>query len=365
MIGTEVRGIRMPMFKEGSNVKDIVIENLFKTGLEFKEKDVICITESIVARSLGNYVTIDDIAEDVIELFGENPEVGVMWPIYSRNRFSLILKGISRASKRVILQLGGTGKDDVGNDLLNQFTGINIIDFYKNIVEEEDAQCEIYLDDYSNTLPDKVKNIIVCETHNPENTIELLKPLYGKTHNFVTPKDLCNKQKAGRKGWNEDYGLYGSNKAGDELLKLFPRTIDCMNLVNSIQEEIRNKTEVNVEVMIYGDGCFKDPICGIWEFADPVVSPGYTKGLEGVPGELKIKYLLDNDLKDNENLESELKQRIKTKDDNLVGKMSSQGTTPRRYVDLLGSLADLTSGSGDKGTPVVWISGYFKNYSED
>lgn len=364
MIGTISMGIRMPMFNEGSDVRKIVVENLSKTNIKFEEKDVICITESIVARALGNYVTVDDIAADVVEQFGENPEVGVMWPIFSRNRFSLILKGIARASKRVVLQLGGTGKDDVGNDLYNQFTGVNIIEFYKDLVEKENAQCEIYLDDYSNTLPDKVKNIIVCETHNPRNTINVISPIY-PDHKFITPEDLCNKQKPGRKGWNEEYGLYGSNKAGDELLKLFPRAIDCQTLVEGIQSDIKELSGVDVEVMVYGDGCFKDPVCGIWEFADPVVSPGYTKGLEGVPGEIKIKYILDNDLKNELNQEEEIKQRIKEKEHDLKGNMTSQGTTPRRYTDLLGSLADLTSGSGDKGTPVVWIKGYFKNYSED
>lgn len=363
LIGTEVRGIRMPMFKEGSDVRKVVVDTLISGGYVPKERDVICITESVVARAQGNYVTLDDIAKDVVDLFGEDPCVGVMWPIFSRNRFSLILKGISRASSKVILQLGASGYDGVGNAIYNEYTGVNILEFYKNIIEGEGAQCEIYLDDFSNTLPDKTKNIIVSETHEADKVIQTLSPLYGKTHKFITLADLCNKKVVGRKGWNSDYGLYGSNKAGDELLKLFPRSIDCQELVNQIQEDIKKATGTLVEVMIYGDGAFKDPVSGIWEFADPVVSPGFTKGLDGVPSEVKLKYALDNELKDSQSPEEEIKKMIEEKEKSLVGNMKGQGTTPRHYPDLLGSLADLTSGSGDKGTPVVIVSGYFKNYA--
>lgn len=363
LIGTEVKGIRMPMFKEGSDVRKVVVDTLISGGYVPKERDVICITESVVARAQGNYVTLDDIAKDVVDLFGEKPCVGVMWPIFSRNRFSLILKGIARASSKVILQLGASGYDGVGNAIYNEYTGVNILEFYKNIIEGEGAQCEMYLDDFSNTLPDKTKNIIVSETHEADRVIQTLLPLYGKTHKFITLADLCNKKVVGRKGWNPDYGLYGSNKAGDELLKLFPRSIDCQELVNQIQEDIKKATGTLVEVMIYGDGAFKDPVSGIWEFADPVVSPGFTKGLDGVPNEVKLKYALDNELKDSQDPEEEIKKMIEGKEKSLIGNMKGQGTTPRHYPDLLGSLADLTSGSGDKGTPVVIVSGYFKNYA--
>lgn len=363
LVGTEVRGIRLPMIKRGDNLREIIVDILLSTQIPFKERDVICITESIVARSCGNYVSVDDIAQEVLDRFGEDPVVGVLWPIYSRNRFSLILKGIARASKKVIIQLG-SGKDDVGNDIYNQFTGVNIIEFYKNLVESEGAQCEMYLNDYINTLPDKCTNIIVASTHGAHESVDQLRRIYGCRVNTITLKDLCAKPEKDR-GYNEKFGLLGSNKAGDELLKLFPRVSDCKDLVEGVREDILEKTGVSVEVMVYGDGCFKDPVCGIWEFADPVVSPAYTDGLQGTPGELKIKYLLDSEESIQDDLEGGIRKMIREKDKDLKENMLSQGTTPRRYTDLLGSLADLTSGSGDKGTPVVWISGYFRNFGDD
>lgn len=363
MFGTIVKGIKMPLFKEGDNLRKSIVDELLKTGIELRPKDVLGITESIVARAQGNYVTVDDIAADVKEIFGDPDEVGVMWPIFSRNRFAMILKGIARGTKKVLLQLG-TGIDDVGNEFLNPYTGVNIIQYYKEIIEGEGAQCEIFLDDFTNTLPDKTKNIIVAETHKAELTVEMHGRIY-PDHKYITLANLCSKETAGRKGWNDEYGLYGSNKAGEELLKLFPRTAPAQTLVEGIQADIKEKTGIEIEVMVYGDGCFKDPVSGIWEFADPVVSPAYTKGLEGCPDEVKIKYLLDTDLKDSENPEEELKKIIQdSKKESLVGKMISQGTTPRRYVDLLGSLFDLTSGSGKKGTPVVIAQGYFDDYAD-
>ena len=363
MFGTIVKGIKMPLFKEGDDLRKSIVDELLKTGIELRPRDVLGITESIVARAQGNYVTVDDIAADVKEIFVDPDEVGVLWPIFSRNRFAMILKGIARGTKKVLLQLG-TGIDDVGNEFLNPYTGVNIIQYYKEIIEGEGAQCEIFLDDFTNTLPDRTKNIVVSETHKAELTVEMWSRIYGD-HKLITLADLCSKETAGRKGWNSEYGLYGSNKAGEELLKLFPRTAPAQTLVEAIQADIKEKTGVEIEVMVYGDGCFKDPVSGIWEFADPVVSPAYTKGLEGCPDEVKIKYLLDTDLKDSENPEEELKKIIKdSKKESLVGKMISQGTTPRRYVDLLGSLFDLTSGSGKKGTPVVIAQGYFDDYAD-
>lgn len=368
--GTVVRGIRMPMFKEGDNLREIIVSTLLEEDHRGKmytagDKDVIGITESIVARCQGNYVTVDDIATDIKIIFNSPDEVGVVWPIFSRNRFAMILKGIARGTKKILLQLG-TGIDDVGNEFLNPYTGVNIIQYYKDIVEGEGAQCEIFLDDFTNTIPDKTKNIIIAETHKAELTVEMWSRIYGD-HHFITLADICNKEVPGRKGWNEDYGLYGSNKAGEELLKLFPRKVPAQTLVEGIQADIKRETGADVEVMVYGDGCFKDPVSGIWEFADPVVSPAYTKGLEGCPNEVKIKYLLDTDLKDSKNPEEDIEKIIEKskKEESLVGKMISQGTTPRRYVDLLGSLFDLTSGSGAKGTPVVIVQGYFDSYEAD
>lgn len=368
--GTVVRGIRMPMFKEGDDLREIIVSTLLEEDHRGKnyspdDRDVIGITESIVARCQGNYVTVDDIATDIKTIFNNPDEVGVVWPIFSRNRFAIILKGIARGTKKVLLQLG-TGIDDVGNEFLNPYTGVNIIQYYKDIVEGEGAQCEIFLDDFTNTIPDKTRNIIIAETHKAELTIEMWSRIYGN-HHFVTLADICNKEVPGRKGWNEDYGLYGSNKAGEELLKLFPRKVPAQTLVEGIQADIKRERGTDVEVMVYGDGCFKDPVSGIWEFADPVVSPAYTKGLEGCPNEVKIKYLLDTDLKDSETPEEDIEKIIEKskKEESLVGKMISQGTTPRRYVDLLGSLFDLTSGSGAKGTPVVIAKGYFDSYEAD
>ena len=261
MFGTIVKGIKMPLFKEGDNLRKSIVDELLKTGIELRPKDVLGITESIVARAQGNYVTVDDIAADVKEIFGDPDEVGVMWPIFSRNRFAMILKGIARGTKKVLLQLG-TGIDDVGNEFLNPYTGVNIIQYYKEIIEGEGAQCEIFLDDFTNTLPDKTKNIIVAETHKAELTVEMHGRIY-PDHKYITLANLCSKETAGRKGWNDEYGLYGSNKAGEELLKLFPRTAPAQTLVEGIQADIKEKTGIEIEVMVYGDGCFKDPVSGI------------------------------------------------------------------------------------------------------
>lgn len=341
MSGVISMGIQCPIFRKGDDLKKIIIDSIYKqTTLE--DGDVIGVTESIVARAQGNYVTVDDIAKETVRLFGESPIITICNPIYSRNRFSMILKGIARAAKKIYLVM--PPKDEVGNPAdVNPWTGVNIKEYYKNICEQENCECIIN--------PDKIDlshaNILYCDLRPWE--------LYGDysitlTHYF---RDKC------------DYGLLGSNKANEETLKLFPNTNDAINLIHSIKWEIKDRFGVDIEVMIYGDGCFKDPIGGIWEFADPVTSPAYTSGLRGSPNEIKLKAFADDKFANlsGDRLTSAIKNEIKSKDKNLVGNMQSQGTTPRRYVDLLASLMDLTSGSGDKGTPVVVVKNYFKNYS--
>ena len=362
VLGTVSRGIRLPIIKAGEeNLGDIIIDSLKKASIEsnttFKDKDIICITESLVARTSNNYVTIDDIANEIKQIFGEDATIGVVYPIYSRNRFSMILKGIARAAKKVVIQLN-EGKDEVGNDLVNPFTNIDIIEFYKSVVLSENAECEIITSDSIFTILEYTKDIIISTIHTrflDYRAIEMVKP-----NKVITLDKICC-EISNKHGYNTLYGLLGSNKATDNSLKLFPNKDVCKTLCDNIQKYFKDTYDVNIEVMVYGDGCFKDPVCGIWEFADPVVAPYATDGLKTSPNELKIKYLTDN-----ENMSTEdIKNAIKAKDNNLKGNMLSQGTTPRRYSDLVGSLADLTSGSGDKGTPVIWISGYFDNYNDD
>ena len=340
-VGTSTYGLICPIFKEGDDLCEIISNTLLNSGLEINDRDVLGITESIVARSEGNYVTVDEVAESVKKVFNNPHNIYVYKPIYSRNRFAMILKGIARAvTGTVFIRMPNV--DEVGNVLVNHpFTGLNYDEYYKSIVESEGKKCEIIYD--HSEYDDNVKEIIDCQIH--KQTFE------------TTLKDICSDKC--------EYGLYGSNKATEEKLKLFPSKKYAQELVENIQIAIYGKVGKKIEVMVYGDGCFKDPVGGIWELADPVVSPAYTDGLDGTPNELKLKYLADNDYKDlsGEELTNAIKQSIRSKNNNLVGNMASQGTTPRRLTDLLGSLMDLTSGSGDKGTPVVYVKGYFDNLS--
>lgn len=359
-IGTVSRGIKLPIIKNGEvDILDVIFETLKNASGEidtpFKNNDVICITESIVARANDNYVSVDDIANDIRSKFGDNCELIILYPIYSRNRFSMILKGFARASSKIHIFIND-GKDEVGNDIINPFTGIDIEKFYREVVESENCICEIHKnkDDLTNLFVNGNKNIIQCKCHPEDRDIFIM------NERQYTLADICSEYSE-EHGYNEEYGLLGSNKATEEKLKLFPNKSDCKLLCESLKKLIDFEYGIDVNVMVYGDGCFKDPVGGIWEFADPVVSPYYTEGLNGTPNEIKIKYIADNESNDL----SYIKEKITNKDKNLKGNMLSQGTTPRRYTDLIGSLADLTSGSGDKGTPVVWISGYFDNYSTE
>lgn len=391
-VGTVVRGIRTPIIKEDTNLVDVVIDSLLKAkeseNFEFKDKDIIAITEAVVGISEGNYVTADDIAKDVSNKFSDR-EVGLVFPILSRNRFSMILKGIARGMNKITILLSFP-QDEVGNgimdedklerseftlssvitekqyydnfgDFLHPFTGINMVSFYKDLVESENCQAEFV---FSNNPLDILKytnNVINCDIHTRYKTKELLQKSNANVYGLY---EIMNSPINGS-GYNSKYGLLGSNKSTEEKLKLFPRT--GQSLVDTIQKKMYEITGKNIEVMVYGDGAFKDPVGKIWELADPVVSPAYTKGLEGTPNEIKLKYVSDNkyeNLRGNE-LANAIKKEIKEKQNNLTGQMASLGTTPRRLTDLIGSLCDLTSGSGDKGTPVVYIQGYFDNYASE
>ena len=339
-VGTSTYGLICPIFKEGDDLCEIISNTILNSGLTIDDRDVVGITESIVARSEGNYVSVDEVAESVKKVFNNPKDILVYNPIYSRNRFAMILKGIARAVEDTVY-INMPDVDEVGNVLKNHpFTGLNYDEYYKSIVEAEGKKCVIK---YQNKLDGYFENILDCQIH--VQTFE------------TTLKDICSDKC--------EYGLYGSNKATEEKLKLFPSKKYAQELVDNIQITIYGKVGKKIEVMVYGDGCFKDPVGGIWELADPVVSPAYTDGLDGTPNELKLKYLADNDYKDlsGDELTNAIKQSIRSKNKNLVGNMASQGTTPRRLTDLLGSLMDLTSGSGDKGTPVVYVKGYFDNLS--
>ena len=391
-VGTVVRGIRTPIIKENDNLEDIVIESLMRAkeeeGFEFRDKDVVAITEAVVGISEGNYVTVDDIGVDLLEKYPEK-EVGLVFPILSRNRFSMILKAVARAMNKITILLSFPA-DEVGNGILDEekllnskfnlssmisekeymenfkdfkhpFTGINMVEFYKELVNSENCEVEFV---FSNNPLDILKytnNVLNCDIHTRLHTKKLLKDNNANVYGLY---EVMNKPVNGS-GCNPTYGLLGSNKSTEERLKLFPKTGDI--LVNNIQKKLKEKTGKTIEVMVYGDGAFKDPVGKIWELADPVVSPAYTEGLNGSPNELKLKYLSENKFKDlsGEALNNAIKEEIKNKASNLKGTMATQGTTPRRYVDLLGSLCDLTSGSGDKGTPVVLVQNYFTNYSEE
>lgn len=390
-IGTVVRGIRTPIIKKNDDLANIVVDSIIKASKDenftINDKDIICVTEAVVGISENNYATVDDIANDIKEKY-PNGEIGVVFPILSRNRFALCLKGIARGAKKITMLLSYP-KDEVGNNILNEedlikyninpynyvikedeykekfgsfkhlFTGINMIDFYREVIKSENCEAEFILSNNPEAILDYQKDILVCDIHTRENTKSKLKD----ANTLYSLTDILNHSIDGS-GYNSKYGLLGSNRATDEQLKLFPQ--NGMELVNNIQKIMKEKTNASVEVMVYGDGAFKDPVGGIWELADPVVSPFYTKGLEGHPNELKLKYLSDNKFANlkGEELQNAIKEEIKNKNADLKGQMATQGTTPRRYVDLIGSLADLTSGSGDKGTPVVFIQGYFDNYSD-
>ncbi len=396
LVGTVSRGIRMPIIRQGDNLVDIVTNNIIEAsnddewGWKIRDNDIIAITESIVARSQGNYATVDDIAQDVINKFGKNKTIGVVFPILSRNRFAICLQGIAKAAKKVIIQLSFP-TDEVGNELISReifessgistselltlndyrkifgytkhhFTGIDYIEYYKQLVEDAGAKCEIIFSNYAQDIVCYTDYIICCDIHSLKYTINELNKFKG-LHMYGI-NQILNKS-TNNSGYNEQYGLLGSNKATDNSVKLFPR--DSQYLVNEIQKKMLNLTGKHIEVLIYGDGAFKDPIGGIWELADPVVSPFYTDGLKGTPNELKLKYLADNSFSklSGEELSNAIIEAIKEKDSDLVGKMVTEGTTPRQLTDLIGSLSDLTSGSGDKGTPVVYIQGYFDNYSSN
>lgn len=392
MVGTTSRGIRTPIIKEGDNLANIVVDSVIKASKneEFKihDKDIICVTEAVVGISEGNYCTVDDIANDIRDKY-VNGEIGVVYPILSRNRFSLILKGIARGAKKIVMLLSFPS-DEVGNGILDEnklssspfnlssiitendyneyfgdfihpFTGINMVSFYRDLVKSEDCEIEFV---FSNNPLDILKYtpyVLNCDIHTREHTKELFSKTGALCYSLT---DIMNKSNNGS-GYNPKYGLLGSNKSTEERLKLFPK--DGEKLILNIQKKMKELTGKDLEVMVYGDGAFKDPVGHIWELADPVVSPFYTSGLEGTPNEIKLKYVSDNKLADlrGEDLVDAMKKEIRSKDNNLVGKMVTQGTTPRRITDLVGSLADLTSGSGDKGTPVVLIQGYFDNYANE
>ena len=391
-VGTVSRGIRCPIIREGDNLVDIAVTSVLEAceseGFSLRDRDVIALTESIVARAQGNYATVNDIAADVkAKLGGET--VGVIFPILSRNRFAICLKGIAMGCKKVVLMLSYPS-DEVGNALLtydqldeaginpysdvltlekyrelfgenkHEFTGVDYVAYYSDIIKEAGAEVEVVFANQAKTILNYTDCVINCDIHTRVRTKRILKENGAKV---VCGMDDIMTSSVNGSGYNEKYGLLGSNKSTEEKIKLFPR--DSQWLVEAIQKEILDKTGKHVEVMIYGDGAFKDPQGKIWELADPVVSPFFTEGLKGTPNELKLKYLADNDFKDlsGEELKNAISESIKAKSSNLVGNMASQGTTPRQLTDLIGSLCDLTSGSGDKGTPVILIQGYFDNYT--
>ena len=393
-VGTVSRGIRCKIVKEGDDLANIVVNSVIdasKEGnFEIKDKDVIAITESVVARAQGNYATVNDIALDVKNKFNSDT-IGVIFPILSRNRFAIVLKGIATGVKKIFLMLSYPS-DEVGNSLLtydeldeknvnpysdvltlkqyrelfgykkHEFTGVDYIDYYVDLIKSCNCDVEVIFANQAKTILNYTDKVLTCDIHTRFRTKRILKEKGAKV---VLGLDDILTSSINGSGFNSKYGLLGSNKASEDKVKLFPE--NGQELVEKIQEEIFNKTNKHVEVMVYGDGAFKDPQGKIWELADPVVSPFFTKGLKGTPNELKLKYLADNDFKDlkDEKLKEAISNKIKSKDANLVGNMASEGTTPRQLTDLIGSLCDLTSGSGDKGTPIVMVSGYFDNYTNE
>ncbi|MCI9200532.1 MAG: F420-0--gamma-glutamyl ligase [Lachnospiraceae bacterium] len=390
-VGTISRGIRCPIIREGDNlvkiVTDSVLEAAESEGFALRDRDVIAVTESVVARSQGNYASIDDIAKDVKAKLGGGT-IGVIFPILSRNRFAICLRGIAKGAEKIVLMLSYPS-DEVGNELVSldklddaginpysdlltlekyrelfgenkhPFTGVDYVQYYSDIIREEGTEVEVVFANDCRKILKYTKNVLNCDIHTRARTKKILKACGAEV--VCGLDDILNAPLNGS-GHNEKYGLLGSNKSTESSVKLFPR--ECTDLVMDIQKEILDKTGKHVEVMVYGDGAFKDPVGKIWELADPCVSPASTPGLEGTPNEVKLKYLADNDFKDLSGaaLKEAIEKRIREKKDNLVGDMASQGTTPRKLTDLIGSLCDLTSGSGDKGTPVILIQGYFDNY---
>lgn len=396
LVGTVSRGVRAPIIRQGDDLAKIVVDSVLAAaeseGFELRDKDVVAVTEAVVARAQGNYASIDQIAKDVKNKFGDNT-VGIPFPITSRNRFAICLKGIAMGCKKVVLMLSYPS-DEVGNHLItpdmldesgvnpwsdvlteekyrelfgyekHQFTGVDYVDYYKNLIKEAGAEVEIVFANNPKAILDYTKYILNCDIHTRARTKKLL--LKNGAEVVYSLDDILTESVDGS-GYNDRYGLLGSNKATETTVKLFP--IHCQEMVDAIQKGLIEKTGKHIEVMIYGDGAFKDPVGKIWELADPVVSPAYTAGLEGTPNEVKLKYLADNDFADlsGDALKAAISDYIKEKDakaENLTGNMVSQGTTPRRLTDLIGSLADLTSGSGDKGTPIILIQGYFDNYTK-
>ena len=392
-IGTVSRGVRCPIIREGDDIGSIVVNSVIEAAqsenFELRDRDVVAVTESVVARAQGNYASIDAIAKDVkAKLGGET--IGVIFPILSRNRFSICLKGIAKGAKKIVLMLNYPS-DEVGNalvsldqldeagvnpysDVLSEtkyrelfgenkhpFTGVDYVKYYGDLIKECGADVEIILANDARAILKYTDCVLNCDIHTRARTKRILKAAGAKC--VVGMDEILNASVDGS-GFNEKYGLLGSNKSTEDTIKLFPQ--DCFDLVENIQKQFKEKTGKNIEVMVYGDGAFKDPMGKIWELADPVVSPAYTKGLEGTPNELKLKYLADNDFADlkGEELKNAIAEAIKQKGDNLVGNMASQGTTPRRLTDLIGSLCDLTSGSGDKGTPIILVQGYFDNMTD-
>ncbi|WP_405174775.1 coenzyme F420-0:L-glutamate ligase [Paenibacillus sp. FSL H8-0261] len=393
VVGTVVRGLRGPIINNGDNIEEIVVQTVLNAatveGFTIEDRDIVTVTESIVARAQGNYATIDNIAADIKAKFGEET-VGVIFPILSRNRFANCLRGIAKGAKKVVLMLSYPA-DEVGNHLVDideldakgvnpwtdvlteaqfrelfgyikhPFTGVDYIEYYKGLIEAEGVACEVIFSNNPKTILNYTKNVLTCDIHTRFRTKRIL------TNNGaekVFGLDDILTQSIDGSGFNEAYGLLGSNKATEESVKLFPN--NCQPIVDGIQTKIKEITGKTVEVMVYGDGAFKDPVGKIWELADPVVSPAYTAGLDGTPNEVKLKYLADNNFSHlrGEELKQAISKYIQNKNDDLVGAMEAQGTTPRRLTDLIGSLSDLTSGSGDKGTPMIYIQGYFDNYTK-
>ena len=391
-VGTVSRGIRCPIIREGDDLAKIVVDSVLEAaaseGYGIRDRDVVAVTESVVARSQGNYASVNAIASDIrAKLGGET--VGVIFPILSRNRFAICLRGIARGAKKIVLMLSYPS-DEVGNELVSfdqldaakinpysdvldlqryrelfgenrhPFTGVDYVQYYSDLVKEEGAEVEVIFANDPRVILNYTKNVLTCDVHTRARSKRLL--LAAGAERVCGLDDILNASVDGS-GCNEKYGLLGSNKSTESTVKLFPR--ECTDLVMNIQAQLLEKTGKLVEVMVYGDGAFKDPVGKIWELADPVVSPAYTPGLEGTPNELKLKYLADNDFANlsGAELKAAIESAIRQKDGNLVGNMASQGTTPRRLTDLIGSLCDLTSGSGDKGTPIIHIQGYFDNYT--
>lgn len=393
LIGTVSRGVRAPIIREGDDIAKIVVDSVLAAtkseGIELRDKDVVAVTEAVVARAQGNYASVDDIANDVKAKFGD-ATIGVIFPILSRNRFAICLKGIAKGAKKMVLMLSYPS-DEVGNHLIDedemdaagvnpwtdvleeekyrelfgykkhQFTGVDYIEYYKELIESQDCEVKVVMANDCRAILNYTDTVLNCDIHSRKRTKRLL---LAKGAKKVLSLDEIMTASVNGSGFNENYGLLGSNKATEDKVKLFPR--DCQPVVDRISAELSKASGKQIEAMIYGDGAFKDPVGKIWELADPVVSPAYTPGLEGQPNEVKLKYLADNDFADlkGDELKAAISEYIKNKDDNLVGKMVSQGTTPRRLTDLIGSLCDLTSGSGDKGTPIILVQGYFDNYTK-